>query len=104
MGSATSAGGGDEHPLVHRLNRRNSLEMVVKNYPAACLVRYGHLLALNVLLGVGGAVAFRRPGAHLGALAEFPRRLPGTLRKRRAIQRARRIGRRELEAVVRRRP
>lgn len=82
------------------LQRRNQLLLVIKDYPARALVRHAPKLALH---HAGWLVASVRDGVlpgHLRALAQVVRMLPGTLRKRRAIQRGRRVSLARLDAVV----
>jgi len=102
VGGATTQSKAAAHPLVYRLNRRNGLVMVLKDYPRSCLVRYGHLVAWGVVLGLAGSVRVGMLRVHLAAFGDVLRGLPRTLRKRRAIQRARAVSRSELERVVRR--
>lgn len=82
------------------LRRRNQILVVVKNYPLRALVRH----APAILLHQGGwIVASLRDGTlrrHLGALAAAGRALPATLRKRRVVQRGRRVSLAELDAVI----
>ena len=81
-------------------NWRNQIWVVVKNYPAAAFVRHGFDLALGQLAMLFVAVRQRFLGTWLRAWRDALRGLPTVLRKRRAIQRARRVGRRELETVA----
>jgi GT2 family glycosyltransferase len=100
VGSATTSRDGKPHPLVHRLNQRNALAMVIKNYPAETLVRYGHRVALAQVASLAGSIRLGMARHHLAGLADLARSLPTTLRKRAAIQRSRRIGRRDLARAV----
>jgi GT2 family glycosyltransferase len=82
------------------LQRRNQLLLVIKDYPAAALVRHAPKVALH---HAGWLVASVRDGVlrdHLRALGQVVRMLPATLRKRRAIQRGRRVGLERLDAVM----
>lgn len=82
------------------LLRRNGVLLTLKNFPASALLLH---LPRIVLFNAGWFVGSVRDGlgrAHLRAWREALRMLPATLRKRRTIQRGRRVGRRELDAVV----
>lgn len=82
--------------------RRNQIWLVAKNYPLASLIRHAPaVLAFNVH-AVAMAVRQRRFGLVVGAYRDALRALPAMLRKRRAIQRTRAIGPRDLERVMRR--
>ena len=83
-----------------RLQRRNTLLLIVKDYPPAALARH---LPQIVVHHVGWLVASKRDGVardHLGAWGEAVRMLPATLRKRRSIQSRRRVGAARLDAVM----
>ena len=97
MGGATL---GRRRRLAGRLQRRNQLLLVVKDYPGAALLRHGPKVALHHL---GWLVASARDGMfleHVRAWAEVLRALPATLRKRRAVQRTRRVDMRYLDTVI----
>ena len=96
MGGATSARSGD---LARYLTFRNSLELVMKNFPGRALARHAHRLTLAVLatLAMGAAA---RSTAEVRALLSALRRSAGTLRKRRAVQRSRRAPLADLDAVI----
>jgi GT2 family glycosyltransferase len=82
------------------LQRRNQLLLVVKDYPARALALHGPKIVLHHL---GWLVASVRDGvlpAHLRALGQVVAMLPATLRKRRAIQRGRRVPLQRLDAVM----
>jgi GT2 family glycosyltransferase len=100
VGGGTTESKAAAHPLVYRLNQRNGIALVLKNFPASCLLRYGPYVAWAMLLALGGSVRVGMLRVHLQALGEGLRALPATLRKRRAVQRLRRIDRAELERVV----
>jgi GT2 family glycosyltransferase len=92
--------GRDPNPRVWSLQRRNSLWMVLKNYPVRSLWRYGHEVGRY---HIGCALSARRSGdlRHvLRTWRETAALLPVTLRKRRQVQRRRRIGHRELERLI----
>src|SRR5918912_455222 len=99
IGAGTSARAGD---LSRYLTFRNSLWLVLKGFPRAALLRHAHRLALFVLGTVAQAIA-RRETAELRALRDALRGAPRMLRKRRAIQRRRRVGLAQLDAVAPRR-
>jgi len=83
-----------------RLQRRNQLLIVVKDYPARALACHAPKVALH---HAGWLVASVRDGVlvdHLQALGEVVRMLPATLRKRRAIQDGRRVPIARLDAVM----
>jgi GT2 family glycosyltransferase len=82
------------------LQRRNQLLLVIKDYPGKALLRHAPKVALH---HAGWLVASVRDGVlpdHLKALAQVVRMLPATLRKRRAIQRGRRVPLERLDAVM----
>jgi GT2 family glycosyltransferase len=87
-------------PRVWSLQRRNSLWLVLKNYPARSLLRYGHEVGRYQ---ISCALCARRDG-ELGYVLttwmETLAALPVTLRKRRRVQRRRRIGHRDLEKLI----
>jgi GT2 family glycosyltransferase len=96
-GGAT-LGGINDFSLYHL--RRNQLWMVLKNYPGRSLLRHGPAVLLFNLVAVVNAG--RRVGLVLHAYRDALAALPGVLGQRRAIQRSRRMGHRELVPVVRR--
>lgn len=79
---------------------RNQILVVVKNFPGPLLLRWGprivwfelKWLPFNALHGMGRA--------HVQALGDVVRATPATLRKRRAVQRGRRVGWRELTRAI----
>jgi GT2 family glycosyltransferase len=100
MGSATTRREGKPDPVFYGLPWRNDVWLVAKNYPGGALLRYAPLLVANHVLGLGVAVRDGLLRPHLAALWAAARGLPRVLRQRRAIQRARRVGRRELEPLI----
>jgi GT2 family glycosyltransferase len=96
IGGATSSRSGD---LARYLTFRNSLELVMKNFPARRLLRHAHRLILFVVGTLAMGIAARST-AELRALAAAARRSARTLRKRRAVQRLRRRGLADLDAVI----
>jgi GT2 family glycosyltransferase len=83
------------------LRRRNMVALVLKNYPAASLLRHLPDLVLEQAVGLVLSASNGTLGPQLRAWRDALRRLPATLRKRRAVQRARVVGHRQLDAVVR---
>jgi GT2 family glycosyltransferase len=80
--------------------RRNQIWLVVKNYPLAALARHAHAI---VLLNLGNAVQDLREGAFSATVEGWWQALiglPRMLRKRRAIQRRRRVDVERLAAVI----
>ena len=100
VGSATTRRDGKPDPFFYGLPRRNSVWMVLKNYPASALLRYAPLLLVNHARLVYVASRDGMARAYWTALRDALRGLPRVLRQRRRIQEARRIGRRELEPLV----
>lgn len=99
MGSATTARAelSAKHAL---LLRRNGVLLTIKTFPASALLWH---LPRIVVFNAGWFVGSVREGlgrAHLAAWGQALRMTPATLRKRRAIQRSRTVGRRELAAAV----
>jgi hypothetical protein len=82
------------------LRRRNQILVVVKNYPAAALLRHAPALLLHQGGWIVASIRERTLRRHLGALGCAARALPKMLPKRRAIQRARRVTVAELDAVM----
>ena len=100
VGSATTRREGKPDPFFYGLPRRNDVWMVLKNYPLSALLLYAPLLLVNHAGLVYVAVRDGMGRAHLSALLAAARGLPRVLRQRRAIQRARQVGRRELEPLI----
>lgn len=82
------------------LQRRNQLLVIVKDYPARALLRHLPKIALHHAGWWAASVRDGMVGAHARAWLQAARMLPQTLRKRRAIQRGRRVGLERLDAVV----
>ena len=80
--------------------RRNQVWFVVKNYPTRELVRHGPAVVAFNLVEIAVALKRRQLRIVLRAYAAALAGLPGAMRKRRAIQRARRIGPDGLRAMV----
>lgn len=79
---------------------RNAVWLVAKNYPPAALARYGPRVALQQAFNLAWAIRHRRVRVWLRAWRDALRGLPQALRKRRVVQRRRRVGMRELRGVV----
>jgi GT2 family glycosyltransferase len=91
---------GRDKPRYRLPQRRNQIWLVAKNYPGAALVRHAPEIAL---LTLGQAVQDLREGVLGAALRgwwEALTGLPRVLRKRRAIQRSRRVDLRRLDAII----
>lgn len=82
------------------LNWRNWLWLIVKDYPAAALVRHAPALILQQVGILGVAVWRRRLGVWLRAWRDALRGMPQVLRQRRVIQARRRTSSRELERIA----
>lgn len=91
---------GDITPFSLYHLRRNQLWLVVKNYPAASLLRHGPAVLAFNLHALLLAVRKRQLGLVLRAYRDACRALPATLAKRRAIQRSRVVGSAGLDLVV----
>ena len=100
MGSASTRRPGRPDPWFWGLSPRNGIWMWLKNYPADCLLRYGHLLVLHQFAALYFAAREGMATAHIAALGRALRGLPRVLRQRREIQSQRRVGRRDLERIV----
>lgn len=101
MGSATIGRGLSDFTRYHLW--RNGIWLVVKNYPATALVRQAHRIALGQALTFAVACRDRKLGVWWRAVRDALRALPAVLRRRRAVQRRRRIPLAALERVVARR-
>jgi len=100
MGSATTKREGRPDPWFWALPARNNVWLWLKNYPADCLLRYGHLIAVNLLLALYFASRESMAGPQLRAWRDAARGLRRVLRQRREIQSRRRVGRSELEQII----
>jgi GT2 family glycosyltransferase len=98
MGSATIGPGMTDFTRYHLW--RNALWIVAKDLPAAALLRHAHQLALGQLVNLVMAIRDRELAIWLRVWRDALRGLPRMLGKRRVVQARRRIGLRELEAVV----
>jgi GT2 family glycosyltransferase len=100
VGSATTRREGRPDPRFYGLPRRNDVWLVLKNYPASALLRYAPLVLAQHAALAYVAIRDGMGRAHGAALRDAARGLPRVLRQRRAIQAARRVGRRELEPLI----
>jgi GT2 family glycosyltransferase len=100
MGSATLGAGPSDFNLYQAW--RNSIWVVLKNYPALDLLRHAPALLFVQLRNLAIAVRRRRGLLWLRVWRDALRGLPAVLHKRREVQRSRRIARRELNAVIER--
>jgi GT2 family glycosyltransferase len=98
MGSVTTQG--DRNPLYYKLQRRNTLAVLVKDLPARFLLRNVHRIVYHQLLGLGYSLRAGMLGVHLQAIGEALRRAPRWMRERRAIMAGRRIDPREFDRFV----
>jgi hypothetical protein len=97
MGGATTS---RRKGLYGRLQRRNTLLMVTKDFPADALLRHGWKIVAGQLLWLAASVRDGMLLEHLRAWGEAATMLPGALRSRRAIQASRVAGSRELSAAI----
>jgi hypothetical protein len=98
MGSATLGAGPSEFNLYHAW--RNSIWVVVKNYPTSDLFLHAPALLLVQLRNLGIATRRRKVRLWLRVWRDALRGLPAVLAKRREVQRGRRISRAQLAAVI----
>jgi GT2 family glycosyltransferase len=98
MGSATLGAGLTDFTR-HQL-WRNGVWMLVKGLPTSVALRHAHELAFGQLLNLAVAVRDRKLAIWLRAWREALAGMPRALAQRRAIQAARRVGPRELEARI----
>jgi len=98
MGSATIGRGLSDFTRYHIW--RNTLWIIAKDLPAGALLRHAHQLALGQLVNLAVAARDRKLGIWLRVWRDALRGLPRVMRKRREVQARRRIGLRELEAIV----
>jgi GT2 family glycosyltransferase len=98
MGSATL--GRDPSDFSLYQNWRNEIWVVLKNYPRSALLRHGHEFVISQLHNLVWTIQKRRAAVFRRVWIDVLRSVPQVLRKRRAVQRTRRVGLRELEQVV----
>jgi len=97
MGGATT---GKDTRRYGALQRRNQVLLIVKNYPARSLMRHWPKILLHHGGWVAASIRDRMLLAHLGAWWDALRALPSALRKRREIQRGRRVSLAYLDSVI----
>jgi GT2 family glycosyltransferase len=97
VGSATTGG---QPGRFTQLIIRNQILVTIKNWPGPLLARHGPRILFFELKWLPHNVLHGMGRQHVRALAGVARALPATLRKRRAIQRARTAGWRELARVI----
>jgi GT2 family glycosyltransferase len=97
MGGATTRRDGSRYGL---LQRRNQILVVIKNYPARALWRHAPKVLSYQAGWIVSSMRERMLGRQLRALAAVIPALPGALRKRRAIQSARRVELHHLDTVM----
>jgi GT2 family glycosyltransferase len=83
-----------------RLQRRNTLLLVAKDFPVDALLRNGWKIAANQLLSLAASVRDGMLREQLRAWVDVTARLPGALRARRVIQGSRVASTRELNAAI----
>jgi GT2 family glycosyltransferase len=83
-----------------RLQQRNQLLLVAKTFPAGMLARHGWRIAGTQLVSLAASAREGVLREHLGAWGEAGRMLPATLRRRRALQRTRRVPVRDVERLM----
>ncbi len=83
-----------------RLQRRNTLLLIVKDFPAQALLQHGWKIVLAQLLWLAASARDGMLGEHLRAWGEAALALPRALRARRIVQRGRVAGARELSATI----
>jgi GT2 family glycosyltransferase len=83
-----------------RLQQRNQLLLVAKTFPAGTLARHGWRIAGTQLVSLAASAREGVLREHLGAWREAGRMLPATLRRRRALQRTRRVPVRDVERMM----
>jgi GT2 family glycosyltransferase len=98
VGSASLGPRVSEFTLYH--NWRNQLWVVAKDYPLGALLRHLPALLMGLVASLYVALRHRCVGVLLRAWRDALLGLPQMLRKRRAIQRARVCGPRELNGVI----
>lgn len=98
MGSATIGRGLSDFTRYHLW--RNTLWIIAKDLPVGALLRHAPQLALGQLENLAVALRDRKLVIWLRVWRDALRGLPRMLRKRRVVQARRRIGSRELEALV----
>jgi hypothetical protein len=93
-------GAGPLDPTTLERMHRNVWFTRIKNLPAALWIRYLPAILATELMLLGGALVRGRPGPLLRARVQVLRALPRMLRKRRAIQRRRRVSAAYLHSMI----
>jgi len=97
MGGATTR---PRKGLYGRLQRRNALLLVIKDYPREALVRHGWKVVVHHLLWLAASARDGMLADHLRAWGEVLVRLPAALRARSVVQRTRLAATEELSVVI----
>ena len=97
MGSATTS---SRRGFYGRLQRRNTLLLVTKDFPASALLRHGWKVVLGQLVSLAASARDGLLLEQFRAWGEWLARLPATLRARREVQSTRVAGTRELDAAI----
>lgn len=98
MGSATFGREPSDFTLYHYW--RNTIWVVAKNYPASALLRHGYKFVNSQRGNLVWALKIGRGRLFARAWRDALRGMPAIARKRRGIQRSRRIGLTELETLI----
>lgn len=98
VGSATIGAGMSDFTRYHLW--RNAIWTVAKDYPAAALVRHLPRIAYVQAAQIVVAGRERKLGVWWQAMRDAARGMPDALRRRRVVQRRRRVSVRELERAV----
>jgi GT2 family glycosyltransferase len=99
VGSATLGKGQTDFTRYHIW--RNGIWLVLKDYPLPMLLLHGPRLLFRQVENIGVAIRERKLRLLWRVWRDAARGLPGTLRKRRQVQRTRRVSLRALEYMVR---
>jgi GT2 family glycosyltransferase len=98
VGSATVGQGLSDFMLYQTW--RNAVFVVLKDYPLSALLRHGYQFLVSQAHILVWAIQTRRVGIFMRAWRDALRGMPAVLRKRRDVQRSRRVGLKELERVI----
>lgn len=98
LGSATIGRGLSDFTRYHLW--RNGVWLVAKNYPASAMLVHAHQLLYAQVLNLAVAWWDGKLPLWRQVMADAVKGLPAVLRKRRAVQRRRCVGRAELERVI----
>jgi GT2 family glycosyltransferase len=89
-----------ERTRFRTIERRNTISLVVKNYPVAALIRHAPRILLFHLLLIAISARDRELRPHVRGIALGLASLPKMLPRRRRIQRSRRVDRARLDEVI----